>query len=345
MGSKKFIIIVLALSSSLGIGQEVQMLTKQDPQQLRYLSSDSKVTYYQLKNALYLSTGFKVSKIREGESNDSFLVHSSVEKKRILVEQTNSKQSTNLINSLHKIFVLDFAQIESQYIGDGVQAQLHHFDSWVSYYHPLLRTIYLVSAQNVDKKITIKLNNKVSPYFRPSIAMINDDDVYYTDINLDGIEGVLKLNLKNNEKSVITKASSPLDKFEICSNSQYLYLGKFPYQTGKPKSSIAQINLKDKTEKIIYQGESFDLGKMICQVDEEFLFFIKDTTIYQDKSDFNLPYYYDAFSIHAKTGALKQRSSLKSLHQMVAMDGHIVAIHRGDFYLIHGKAYSLGEKP
>jgi hypothetical protein len=29
----------------------------------------------------------------------------------------------------------------------------------------------------------------------------------------------------------------------------------------------------------------------------------------------------------------------------MGMDENLVAIHRGDFYLIHGKAYLAGEKP
>jgi hypothetical protein len=331
--------------------------TKQDIENLRYISLDGKYTYFQRKSGEFiLSSSYDTFELIKEKSGTQFLVTSSAAHRRILISAVPHWH--NQINSrlMGKIFVAALGEKKAREIARGHSPKLHLQDSWASFYDPSTQEINFLNLDNLITNFKIKLKNTINPYFIPEVVMLNENTVLYSDINLQGVQGIIQLSRRENKTQVMFKSPSEKERLELCLNDTYLYIGQWGNDKTLPGSALFQFerkNLSFQKNNSIYESSLNDLGSLICELVTQQVVFIKNTTVLNGKESFevavlklkgvtteeavtwnihNVP---DAPSLPGGTLALI--SDVGQAGQIINMDGRILLPFQGQYYLLNGK--------
>lgn len=310
-----------------------ELLTKQAVNNIRLLTQDGKFTYYQKRSgSLLFSTNYKVQEMLKGEIGTEYNLISSPARKKIVIVQNQNFHNFYSLRAKLNIFLVDFGESTPREVGSGVSPTLLLDDAWLSYYDPYSKVLNFENTNNLALKFSIKLNNRINPYFVPKVIMADDNTVYYTDLSETGIVGLLEYKRNTSKSEIIFKASAPLIKADICLSGNHLVLGLFGIHFSKQGSSIsrAPLPMQDFSKReTLYSSELNDLGHLICDFDKDNIAFIKNygsTTIPG----------YDVASLKPSDKTLTPLSELKTISNIINMDGTLLTQEKGKFYILKG---------
>lgn len=176
----------------------IPLVLKQRTEIERYFSNDGKNDYYQKNTGpLMFSTNYNVTELIKGKPGSYYQITPSDDFKYLAIERNENHQSLLHIRKNKKLFLTTFGSKEAIEIGDGVKPKVFLDGKYYIYYNQNSRTIFSVFPhdQLLASKLNFKieLNNKTNKYFTPDYTMKDEGILFYTDINDNGITGVLNL--------------------------------------------------------------------------------------------------------------------------------------------------------
>ncbi len=316
--------------ASSALGAPVELATKQAVENLRYVSHDGKVTYYQnTSGTFYYSTNYKVTSVLKSTPGTQYNVILTNAKKRILIEQNPHQFNFLSLRAPKNIYISDYKGTKATEVGKGLTPRLHLNDEWLSFYNAHKKEILFQGIKNKIQRFSIQLRNKVNPYFIPDVVMINENIILFTDINNKGLRGLIEFNRKTKKLSPLVKASSPLEKIELCLGPEYLFIGIFGQSKSKVGSSISSYKYKSESidkRDLIYESQGNDLGNIICSNKKQ-IYFIKRRNDYT----------YDAARFNLQTKKVDFISDTGAITQISNMDGKIISESMGKYFILDGE--------
>ena len=231
-----------------------------------------------------------------------------------------------------KIFLLNFGDTTAKEIGSGSAAKLHLNDSWLSYYDYYSKTLTFENTTNAAIKFSIKLNNRINPYFTPQVLMSDDNTIYYTDLSENGAPGILVFKRNLSKAELIFKAPTPMVKAEICLSGNNLVLGLFGINFSKEGTNITKAPLplaNFAKRESIYTSQVNDVGQMICDFNPQTITFIKNYGTTEAPST-------DLVDLNSDTKALTPLSEMKTITSVLNMDGTLLALDKGKYFIVKG---------
>lgn len=319
-----------------------EFLTKQATNNIRFLSQDGKFTYYQKRSgSLLFSTNYKVQEILKAEIGTNYTLFATPARKKIVVLQNTHFNNFYSLRAKENIYLLDYGESVAREIGTGIAPTLLLGDSWLSFYDPYAKILNFENTINSSLKFSIKLNNRINPYFVPQVLMSDENTVYYTDLSEAGVYGVLEFKRNTSKSEIIYKAPGPMVRAEICIQESQLFLGVFGIHFAQMGSSISKIGLplKDFSKReAIYTSELNDVGHLICDYNNSSIIFVKNTGSHHSPS-------YDVVSLNTGPKRASGFFSVKpitpfsdktTITNIINMDGVLLSEEKGKYYIVRG---------
>lgn len=310
--------------------------TKQSVFNLRFISSDGELIYYQRKSGdLILTTKFRIIEILKGIENTFYNVYSGPIKKYMIFTKDPNYFNFFGIRHLEEIYISKFGEEKPpKLISEGIEPSLQFNESWLTYFNPYTKIIHFINLENNVLKFEIKLKNTQNPYFIPQSIMIDKNTVLFTDLNESAVPGLLLYNRINGKISVLYKATSFLEKIEICHVDETLYVGIFGFDSSTFGSKIFKVgkdlDIKKMTE--IYASKENDIGHLDCNAQKDSLFFIQATKGKTEKMN------YDLVKLGLPDNKVTTMSDLLHVTQFINMDGRILIPFRGNYFVVTGES-------
>ncbi len=308
-----------------------KLSTKQDVNNLRFLSQDGKYTYYQRRSgALVLSTNFRSFKVIKSTAETQYSITSTPFRKYLTVSADENFFTFFGLNRSNKIYVVKYGTDKATFIGSGNNPQLHLNDTWISFYKGHENEIHFVNVETPVLKFKIQLSEKKNVYFSPSSLMKDIQHILYIDQNEKGIYGLIQFDRNTTKFKILYKLADPFQKIEICESNKYIFLGIFGLHSYKKGGKILfthkeKINFSD-----LYSSKLSDIGNLLCDFNYDKIYFIQT----QENNDSELVELNPSLP---KDGRIKVLSDLKSVSQVIQMDGKLLIPFHGDFYVPTGE--------
>lgn len=311
-----------------------ELMAKQAINNIRFLSQDGKYTYYQKRSgSLLFSTNYKVQEMLKSEVGTEYNLIASPARKKILIIQNPNYHNFYSVRAKQKIFIVNFGESNPREVGFGSNPRLLLNDEWLSYYDSYAKILNFEHTTNSALKFSIRLNNRINPYFVPSVQMTDENTVYYTDLSENGAVGLLEFKRNNAKSEIIFKSPSPLVKAEICQISDQLVLGLFGIHGSNQGTTLSKINLPvqdfNKRE-TIYKSDSNDLGHLLCNYDKDKIAFIKNFGNSTNPA-------YDIAEFELTSKKVTPLSELKTVSNIINMDGTLLTQERGKYFIVKGE--------
>ena len=338
MAFKKIINLLILIPLIVNLGEakikHKVLATNQSPGKIRFMSNDGKFVYYQKKSGeLLLSSDFKISTVLKKEKDVHYTLYTTPLKKRIIIEKEKSFQKVfNLIKS-NEIYITKFGKPETVFISKGNTPKFHLNEDWISFFNSYKKIITFQNLGSNKFTFKIKISNKINPFFFPEKAMLENSSVIYTDINNKGVQGLIHYNFSKKKSRILFKGDNIFQKLEVCENNSSIFLGVFPLNIEENESSIYILKKKDpfiKPLEKIYSSRSNDIGNIECNFSKNFIYFVKNFESEDKKSSFEI------VKLSLKSKKVKKITDMKSATNIIAMDGKLLTLKDGDYYLIEG---------
>lgn len=317
--------------------------TKQTLENLRFVSANGAFSYAQKRSgALSLVGNFKTTDLLDAPPDTNYLVTSSRDRKKLVVEvERASHQELDLLK-LHEIWTLAWGGTSMTKVGMGRFPRLHLGDEWLTWFDPKTQLIHVQFLPVAKRHYVIRLGRKHNPYFFPEVLMLNPETVYFTDVNNKGQSALLTYNLVENKMSVALKAEQSGTRFELCRGDNFAALGEFSYPDARRGSSISVMawkvvpGLAGFTK--VYSSNDNDLGQMSCADGK--VWFVR--TVSEDRA-LNTKVT-EAAALDIATSKVEIRSSLEKVTNIINMDGRLLIPIRDEFYVLSGDSGSAQEQ-
>lgn len=312
------------------------LAAKQSPHTVRLITKDGKLSFYQrATGSLFMSTNYDIFEILKSKKHTNYLLYSSPARKKIIIEQNENFHNYYGIRKLKNIYQLDWGKTKPKMLGKGLNPVLHLDDSWCSFFDPYTNTIHIKPLDNGKLADEIKIYNRSNPYFVPTVVMLSPDKVLFTDLNNRGIAGVIEYDRKEKKLSARYKAKTINEKIELCKTDNNLFVGIFsindsPVGTTIFKTSPSKPEFDDLAA--IYKSQQNDPGNMICDLDNEHIYFIQNLTMQKEK--------WEAVSLNINDSKVSVLTNINQATQIANMDGRLLLPYRGTIYLLKGKNIS-----
>ncbi len=310
--------------------------TKQTLDNLRYISADGSVTYFQrTSGSLLLSTNYRIYEIQKSSKNTQYYVHSTQSKKHILIQKNPTYQQFFDHRPLNEILISPYGSKDVRKVGVGTNPKFHLKDQWFTYYQPYSKKIHINNSVEESIKYDISLATTLNPYFIPDRVMSDSNTLFFTDVNQKGFPGVLKYTFSNKKLETYKKFQSPNTKVSICRINDHLIVAKSSFDSLEKGTTIYKVpfkNLTSSAEVILYQSAENDLINLVCVQNESVVYFIK--TIKDESGKLT----YEAASLNTKDKKLKVVGDLKFANQIINMDGNILISYLSNYYVLKGKS-------
>ncbi|MCF8057950.1 MAG: hypothetical protein K9K67_01530 [Bacteriovoracaceae bacterium] len=336
MALSRFLLILISIVIVQAETMELpELTTKQDIKNIRYASSDGKFTYYQRNNgSLQFSTNYKVTEVIKLEPNTDYNLYVTNHKKYVFVEANETYHTYLAPRNNKALYLIDYGTSTIKKIGEGQITGIHDQDKWISYYNSFSKILTIQSPLSETLKHEIKLANVKNLYFQPQVIMIDTDTVIYTDINKDGLPGILRFKINSRKIDLLYKAENYTSKLEVCINGEDVYWGEFGLDPLTKRSQIRTLktnNLDFKNSQVIYQSEENDLGQIVCELNDESIYFIKTFRNNIGKLT------YDAFKVSPNSKKGEKISDLKFVTNLFLMDKKLLLPYQDKYYILEGK--------
>lgn len=341
------LLLILAVVFSAGIAsQETEgvakkdelprLSTKQAIRNLRLVSENGRFTYYQRRNgSLLLSQNYSVTEVLKGEIGTNYVLFATPARKHILIQQDLNHHDNLNLKALQKIYTVEYGKDVPTFRADGAAPKLHLGDSWLSFYHPNKKELSFQNFSSGALNFAIKLKNIKNSYFTPMVVMTDENNVAYTDLNEIGIPGLIVYNRKSNEVDIVLRGDAPDQKMEICLSETHLYVLEAGINDSTLGSKIYQYprgNFKTPERKVIYQSQRNDIGHMVCDVDKEHLYFIKNTSSTHHSAT------YEAAKLKLADNTVQVLTNNQYITQIINLDGRLLVPYRGVYYVLKGES-------
>ena len=332
-------LLILFTISALAQEKESKTLpvlkTKQSLNNIRFISSDGKITYFQRRSGdLQLSKNYLNFDVIKSEKFTEYFISSSEHKEKMIIEVDKTFHEEMSHFKQNDIYVMDYGGSKPEMAAKGSFPKLQMKDRFFSYFDTKKRTLNYVKTSDLKKSFTIKLNNKLNPYYIPQTDMVTNYDIVYTDINKSGQNAILMYSALDKKNKLIYKTTLSGGKVDYCILDKKLYVGEFSFGDIENSSKIVEIPLFNnegfKNYKVIYQSQQSDIGNMNCS--DGVIYFIK-TLSYNKKLNLK---HTEIAAYDIESAGTKILSNLKYVTQIIQIDDMIVTPFRGEYYLIKG---------
>jgi len=311
-----------------------ELITKQDKKNIRYISDDGKYTYYQRSNGIFqFSTNYKVEEVIKLAERTQFNLIAGNSHKFMILEANEHYNDYLSLNSKSKLYIIEYGTKNIKKMAKGIPIGLHLKDVYLSYYDPYSRSLVVQSHLNPSIKTTIKLANTINPYFIPQVVMTDIDTIIYTDLNSQGIPGVLIHKINSGKTQILEKLDTPNKQIEICLKGNKLFLAEYgldPLTSGSSISYFKTKKLSLDTQTPIYQSEENDIGSLKCNFDDHSIYIVKTARSENGKIT------YDAVEINVDTKNIQNLSDIHFVTSLVVMDGKLLIPYQNKHYVIKG---------
>jgi hypothetical protein len=340
----KILILILAFSPILFAKSKLPVVaTKQSTENLKFLSFDGKFTYYQRRSgSLLFSSNYKVIEVVKGKIGSHYALISSKDRKKIAFTKNDNFHTYLSTRPVSEIYSMNYGGSKATLIGKGTTPKLHLNDEWLSFFDPYKKELTFNNLTNKSLSFSTQINNKINPYFIPEVIMISTSEILYTDLNLNGIAGIVKIDRKKKEKKYIYNLSTVDHKIELCLSDNNLYYASFPLNSSAKASWIKSFNLKDwsrfEQAQTVYESFKSDIGHLKCNIKDQNIFFVQDQTTESGKTAFEIVQYN---VLDKKTKIL---SDLKYATDFINMDGSLLIPFQGNIYIGLGSNYDINDK-
>ena len=328
--------MLLIISPSLWADSMLPLLfTKQPIRNVRYISKEGVFTYFQNGTGqLLLSRNYEAKEVLKGLPGSNYLMTSTKARKYILFTVDEHYNGFYGIREPLKIYKLRYGNFTAEQIGLGQNPMLHLNDTWATFYNFQERVLYFQSLITKAIRFKIQLNNVTNPYFNPHVAMIDRETVIFSDINDDGIPGILIFNRGEKKSQAIFKGGEVREKIEFCLQEGNLIVGSFGLDKSKKGSKILSIPVKglkftEKTE--LYKSKLNDIGNMVCNFEKDGIYFVKNLSK-------NMKTRFEATRLDLKTKEAKVLSDVGYANQIVPMDDKLLLPFRGKVFVLKVRA-------
>lgn len=331
----KILTITLFLSSTFSLAKVYpELMAKQSSDNLRLLSSDGKFTYYQRRSgSLHFSRNYKIIDVLKSTMGTQYTLYSTPAKKKIIISQDSNFNTFLSTRMKEKIYVLNYGESFPREVGFGISPRLHVDDNWISYFDPYEKTINFEHSTNYALKFSIKINNRINPYFIPQVVMLDENTVLYTDLGESGNPGLIiyRRNLANSE--IIYKNDSPLIKYEINLCNNKIILTETGMYHSKLGSKISLLGNKDNLINqinTIYTSTLDDIGHTTCDFKSDLIYFVKNVGDIKNET-------YEIAELNLSDKKLNILTDLKYSTTIINMDGLILTFDRGKYLIVKGE--------
>lgn len=328
-------IAIFSFSHAFGKSNYEEIKTKQAINNIRFISDDGKTTYFKNQSgSLKYSSNYQVQEIIKADQYADYTVSASPTGKMVAIEKKINPHRYNWFFKPAEILIAKMRAVETTKIGNGLKPRFHQNDQFISYFDPLNSEIIIKNLKNLKKKYSIKVSNRINPYFIPDVHMITPNDVVYTDVNSKGFSAVLMYSILDKAFETIYKSQDTGKKLEVCLNDDAAIIGEFPYELLGKNSSLTKIplfnNAKFQNAEILYTSPFADMGNMICQKDK--IYFIK-TSEYQRNIHMKKT---DIASFNLKNNIAQKVSDLGDVTQIISMGKMILTPYKGKLLVVVG---------
>ncbi|MBD65195.1 MAG: hypothetical protein CME62_08310 [Halobacteriovoraceae bacterium] len=338
-------VILLLFISLSGHAKLAELVTKQSVENIRFISSNGKYTYYQTrKGELKVSANYSIKNVFTGKPLDQFFLFGQEgQSKLIMLHRKNPHQTTKLAKN-HDLYVTDVGTNEFRKFGEGHAPQLHMSGLLATYTDFETRELVVYNFATANER-RIQLAPKHNPYFAPEAVMSNQNFIIYTDINIKGYSAVLLYDLLEKKFETLYKSQENGQQVSLCLNDATLTIGEFPLKDSSSASIITQIDIFDfknaKKTKVLYTSPLSDIGQLICRKKE--LYFIK-TMVMQEALNTKKT---EVAKLNLDTGKLDILTELGDITQIFEFGSLLVSHYKGKYLIIDGEQKatddSLGE--
>ena len=310
-----------------------ELKTKQAIENLKYISPDGKITYYQNNSGeLQLSFNYSFTNLMKSENRSNYILDVSSSQKLVSIELDSAPHSLNILEKKNQIFVAKYGdKTNPKKVAEGINSKLQLEDQWLSFYDLKNKEINLLNIKDATLKKNIQLNNRVNDYFIPKTKMLTVNHVLYTDLNTEGYEAVLIYSILDKKFQSIYKTKNNGNTLNYCVLNEDIYIYEFPHLNQNNSSQITKIGLYNNPNytksEIIYSNELNDLGSMICEKNK--ITIIKTT---QFQKEINLRYT-DIAEIDLLTKKTSIKTDLKYITQILSFGGMIIANQNAKYYI------------
>jgi hypothetical protein len=340
--------LFLLISISLGCQAKIKLpilSTKQPIRNIRFISKGGTYTYFQNNSGeLSLSYNYQARSVIKGRPGSHFLFHSSSARKYLIFTMDQNYHDYLGLRKSLEIYKLRFGKIVPENIGYGQLPKLHLNDTWVSYYNFQDNILRCKSTHSKLIEFSIPLKNKINPFFRPQIEMVDKQNIIYTDLDKKGFPIILRFDRGSNKALLLYKAKTFQEKLEICFKQDRLFIGSFGLEESSRGSSIVSFTLKK--DKLIdpkqhYSSQKNDYGNLICHFKKNHIYFVKNLTK-------EIKIIHEAVELNTSSNKLKVLSNIKNANQIIVMDDKLLLPSRDFIYVLvgHGnfKLDTMGKK-
>lgn len=313
-----------------------KMLTKIPLDTIRFISSDGKVTLYQKNSGeLARATNFNSEDILKLADYTHYIVNTIKGSSYLGIEADPTFFSNDDALKNHELYLLKRSETKAVKVAEGKDLKLHLGGVFFSYYQPRSKKIYLQATSSKTPADTISIANRINPYFTPQLAMIDANTVLYTDLNSEGLSGLLYYDRSTKMVKTLFKSAERGTRIEFCQFKDQIIIGEFTYPSVKLPSKIYQMNGNGNimTNKItsLYSSENSDPGHLTCS--ENKVYFIKDIAANGPTNNRIT----EVVSLDVKTQGISLISNLKKAFQIIDMDGRILIPYGNEYYVIEGQ--------
>lgn len=316
-----------------------ELLTKQSLDNIRYISDDGKVTYFQKRSgSLHLTYLFNTYDILSLTPNTQYTVKVTPHKKKVLVVANKTYLTSNNFTAESDIYAGDYNSKSIAIVAKGTKPKLHLIDRWISVYHPKQKEIELKEIGNDKNSFTIKLKNKINPYFEPEVIMTNEQTVVYTDLNPEGYTVAYKIDRRDGQIVALIRTNYPGMKIEMCLNDKKIYWGQFSLGDTAHGSGIVVTEIdtlmKLNKQDLIYSSPRNDIGHIVCETNDNKLYFISAVN---KESEINIKTT-EATELDLTTKETKVLSNIGDATQLIRLDNRVLIPYRGKLLVVKGES-------
>jgi len=335
--NKRLLTFILCVIANISLASGFPILaTKQPIQNIRFVSNDGILTYFQNRRGkLLFSSNYNISTVLQKKKDTFFTMLTTPHKKFFLIEAQEDFFKTASLQADHQIYSLIYGKDKAHRIGKGQASRFHEKGTWASFYSFMKHQVTLINLEATLIKTKINIINTVLPYFIPEVILFNRNMILYTDVNKKGEQAVLFYNRETKKKRLFLQSGILGQMFQLCQSDTHIFIlqtGQSEYRKG---TQIYKLAKKDpvsiKSLKSIYTSSRNDIGRMVCDFDSQFIYFIKSkkSTKYSAKKN-------TVAQININSSEVKIIYDKQSSFNLLQLDQKLLIAAQGQYHIIKG---------
>jgi len=334
-----FINLFLLFYSSLTFSSPQVLRTKLPAENIRYISVKGDYTIFQnsIGHLNLSSSYYQLRPIIKAKKRTYFSVLSSFNEKYFLISEDQSFFTNHSIMKNKKISLFDKKSNKMSIIGEGINPLFHLNTNWISYYQSGKKVIKFIT-RNKKKSIEIKVNQNKNPYYIPDHFLLNDEQAYYTDYDINNNEILLMYSVMDKALYTVYQAPQSSSDIESCLIKDKIYVLERGLKSSRPYTNIIFIDPFNKHKKsIIYTSKIKDIGSLKCT--PEAIYFIKNIKQMNDENYFHS----ELAKITVSNNHLNILTNLENITNYSFMGPRVLTNHNGNLYIIEGLSNTIND--